>query len=159
MRPMSSETLNEACKIAGSQTNLVRRILAIYPASKIMPPAIWAWVKSGRADRPPADYVLPISKAVDWQITPHQLRPDIYPHPCDGMPKPGHLSNECVVMLPMPIVNETHIHDSEHVGLVSGVVEHLTPPSIEEFNAAQLMSARMDAMSSALGVVPLEDAT
>jgi len=140
---MSSEALNEACKIAGSQTNLVRRILAICPDSKIMPPAIWAWVKSGRADRPPAEYVLPIAQAVDWQITPHQLRTDLYPHPCDGMPKPEHISNECVMLRPMPIVNE-------HVGPASGVVEHLTPPSIEDFNAAQLVSARMDAMHSAL---------
>ncbi|OGT01860.1 MAG: hypothetical protein A2143_02250 [Gallionellales bacterium RBG_16_57_15] len=150
MRSMSSKYIRAAVDLCGNQPNLVRRIMAKHPHLKIMPSYLFAWMKANRADRPPAEYVLPIAEAVDWQITPHQLRTDLYPHQCDGMPKPGHIINECVVMRTMPIVNELHIHDSEHVGLVSGVVEHTTP--LEDFNAAQIMSARMDAMSSALGV-------
>jgi DNA-binding transcriptional regulator YdaS (Cro superfamily) len=31
-------------------------------------------------------YVISVSQAVDWRVTPHELRPDIYPHPEDGLP-------------------------------------------------------------------------
>ena len=33
-----------------------------------------------------ADRVLTACEAVNWQVTPHQLRPDLYPHPQDGLP-------------------------------------------------------------------------
>lgn len=33
-----------------------------------------------------AERVLAISTATNWQVTPHQLRPDIYPNPQDGLP-------------------------------------------------------------------------
>jgi DNA-binding transcriptional regulator YdaS (Cro superfamily) len=35
----------------------------------------------------PAERVLAIAEATDWQVTPYQIRPDIYPHPLDGLPK------------------------------------------------------------------------
>lgn len=34
----------------------------------------------------PAERVIAISEAALWKVTPHQLRPDIYPHPHDGLP-------------------------------------------------------------------------
>lgn len=34
----------------------------------------------------PVDRVLDVCRAVAWQVTPHQLRPDIYPNPTDGIP-------------------------------------------------------------------------
>lgn len=34
----------------------------------------------------PSEKVIPSSKAVDWVVTPHRLRPDLYPHPNDGLP-------------------------------------------------------------------------
>ncbi|HIF5901742.1 TPA: transcriptional regulator [Raoultella ornithinolytica] len=34
----------------------------------------------------PGELVLKVSKAVEWQVTPHELRPDLYPNPTDGMP-------------------------------------------------------------------------
>jgi DNA-binding transcriptional regulator YdaS (Cro superfamily) len=34
-----------------------------------------------------SERVLAISAATDYQVTPHQLRPDIYPHPSDGLPE------------------------------------------------------------------------
>jgi DNA-binding transcriptional regulator YdaS (Cro superfamily) len=34
----------------------------------------------------PAERVLAIAEATDWQITPYQIRPDLYPHPNDGLP-------------------------------------------------------------------------
>ncbi|MDP3088846.1 MAG: YdaS family helix-turn-helix protein [Methylotenera sp.] len=33
------------------------------------------------------DSALKVSAATDWQVTPHELRPDIYPHPHDGLPE------------------------------------------------------------------------
>jgi DNA-binding transcriptional regulator YdaS (Cro superfamily) len=33
-----------------------------------------------------AERVIAISMATNWQVTPHELRPDIYPHPQDGLP-------------------------------------------------------------------------
>jgi hypothetical protein len=33
--------------------------------------------------------VLNAAAATDWQVTPHDWRPDLYPHPDDGMPKAG----------------------------------------------------------------------
>ena len=34
----------------------------------------------------PPQYVLPICKSSAWELTPHQLRPDLYPYPQDAMP-------------------------------------------------------------------------
>lgn len=35
--------------------------------------------------------VLEAAAATGWDVTPHDWRPDLYPHPDDGMPKPGNL--------------------------------------------------------------------
>ncbi|GER63374.1 hypothetical protein CSC35_0139 [Enterobacter hormaechei] len=35
----------------------------------------------------PGELVLKVSKAVDWQVTPNELRPDLYPNPKDGLPQ------------------------------------------------------------------------
>ncbi len=34
----------------------------------------------------PAERVLGVAEAAEWRVTPHQLRPDLYPHPDDGLP-------------------------------------------------------------------------
>lgn len=34
----------------------------------------------------PAERVIAIAEAADYAVTPHQLRPDIYPDPLDGLP-------------------------------------------------------------------------
>jgi DNA-binding transcriptional regulator YdaS (Cro superfamily) len=34
----------------------------------------------------PAERVLPVCAQEDWRITPHLLRPDLYPNPSDGLP-------------------------------------------------------------------------
>jgi DNA-binding transcriptional regulator YdaS (Cro superfamily) len=33
-----------------------------------------------------SEKVIPVAKATHWQCTPHDLRPDLYPHPNDGLP-------------------------------------------------------------------------
>lgn len=37
-------------------------------------------------DRVPAEKVISLCAADGWQVTPHQLRPDLYPHADDGLP-------------------------------------------------------------------------
>jgi hypothetical protein len=34
----------------------------------------------------PAQYVLPLCEASGWEITPHMLRPDLYPNADDALP-------------------------------------------------------------------------
>lgn len=34
-----------------------------------------------------AEMVRPVSEVTNWQVTPHKLRPDLYPHPLDGLPE------------------------------------------------------------------------
>ena len=34
----------------------------------------------------PPDRVLAVAAALDWRVTPHELRPDLYPYPTDGLP-------------------------------------------------------------------------
>lgn len=46
--------------------------------------AVYKWEKS---ERIPSEYVLTIAAATHYQVTPHELRPDIYPHPLDGLPR------------------------------------------------------------------------
>ena len=35
----------------------------------------------------PDGRVLEVCYGFDWAVTPHELRPDIYPHPDDGLPE------------------------------------------------------------------------
>lgn len=37
-------------------------------------------------EKVPAERVLGVAEANEWRVTPHQLRPDLYPHPDDGLP-------------------------------------------------------------------------
>ncbi|EEU4016615.1 helix-turn-helix domain-containing protein [Escherichia coli] len=34
----------------------------------------------------PASRVLQLCEIMAWEVTPHELRPDIYPNPTDGLP-------------------------------------------------------------------------
>lgn len=40
------------------------------------------WLRDGV----PAKHVIDLCADVAFEVTPHQLRPDIYPHPDDGLP-------------------------------------------------------------------------
>lgn len=37
-------------------------------------------------DRVPPHKVLAVCRLLDFRVTPHQLAPDFYPHPDDGLP-------------------------------------------------------------------------
>jgi DNA-binding transcriptional regulator YdaS (Cro superfamily) len=43
-------------------------------------------VSKWRANGVPAERVIELCSFTDFQVTPHHLRPDIYPHPDDGLP-------------------------------------------------------------------------
>jgi DNA-binding transcriptional regulator YdaS (Cro superfamily) len=36
-----------------------------------------------------AERVLKVAEATGWRVRPNDLRPDLYPHPEDGMPRGG----------------------------------------------------------------------
>ncbi len=70
--------LDTAVHIAGGQSALAAKI-------GVKQAHVWNWLnRQGR--KVPADKVLSVSAAIEWEVTPHELRPDIYPHPTDGLP-------------------------------------------------------------------------
>lgn len=68
------DALNRAVALAG--------VAPIAKACGISPQAVSQW------DIVPAEKgrVLNVAEATNWQVTPHELRPDIYRHPDDGLP-------------------------------------------------------------------------
>jgi hypothetical protein len=67
-----------------NKTRLVNALTALKPESKVTTSHIYNWI--ARDEKVPADWVLALSECVDWKVTPHQLRPDLYPHKDDGLP-------------------------------------------------------------------------
>ncbi|HGJ5879642.1 MAG TPA: transcriptional regulator [Arsenophonus nasoniae] len=68
--------------------DLQNKIFAITTQSELgrklgkRPQTISVWFRN----RVPAECVFSMAKVLEWQITPHELRPDIYPNPTDGIP-------------------------------------------------------------------------
>lgn len=83
---MSKQTLSKAVDLAGGQAQLARGIRARMPGSKIGQVHVWGWLNQVKIEVPPADTVLPIADFLGWQMTPHDLRPDLYPNPTDALP-------------------------------------------------------------------------
>jgi hypothetical protein len=83
---MSLESLKKAVALADGQVALAIGIRACLPSSKVSQAHIWKWLNRAICEVPPCEYVIPICKALDWQITPNELRADLYPHPHDGLP-------------------------------------------------------------------------
>lgn len=69
--------LTKAIKSAGTATKLAAML-----GIKSMSVSRW---KNRYQGVVPADRVLPIFMATG--VTPHELRPDLYPNPSDGLPK------------------------------------------------------------------------
>jgi len=67
---MTTEALETAIGIAGGQTALGRLIGKDQKS-------IWAWLNTTK--QVPAEFAIPIEKAVEGKVTRHELRPDIYP--------------------------------------------------------------------------------
>lgn len=72
--------------MAGGQAHLARGIRERIPGSKISQVHVWGWLNSVQMEVPPPDAVLPICDFLGWRMTPHRLRPDLYPNPTDALP-------------------------------------------------------------------------
>lgn len=71
----------------GGQVALAAAICRVKPGSRVGQGHVWKWLNALKGETPPPEYVITIAEVTDWQVTPHQLRDDIYPHPLDGMPR------------------------------------------------------------------------
>lgn len=83
---MSKESLQQAVELAEGQAQLARGIRQYLPGSKIGQVHVWGWLNTVKVEVPPAEVVLPIAKYLNYRLSPHQLRPDLYPNPGDGLP-------------------------------------------------------------------------
>lgn len=83
---MSKETLQKAVDLAGGQAHLARGIRDRIVGSKIGQVHVWGWLNSVKFEVPPAEVVLAIADFLEYRVTPHDLRPDLYPNPSDAMP-------------------------------------------------------------------------
>jgi DNA-binding transcriptional regulator YdaS (Cro superfamily) len=73
----SAPPFERVCRAIGSYA----AVGAIF-APPVSPQGVSKWADAGI----PSERVLAISKATGYQVTPHELRPDLYPHPDDGLP-------------------------------------------------------------------------
>lgn len=80
---MSKLFLEKIVGLAGGQASLAN-VLAT-EEEPIKQAHVWNWINK-TANGIPERHVIRACKSVDWQVTPHELRPDIYPHPHDGLP-------------------------------------------------------------------------
>lgn len=64
-------------KITGlaTQTEIAKRV-------GVKPQAVSLWIKNGV----PPYKVIPFCRALSWDVTPHQVDPELYPNPTDGLP-------------------------------------------------------------------------
>ncbi|SPP30974.1 hypothetical protein ARAF_0076 [Arsenophonus endosymbiont of Aleurodicus floccissimus] len=68
--------------------DLQNKIFAITTQSELgrkfgkRPQTISVWFKN----HVPAECVFSMAKALEWEVTPHELRPDLYLNPIDGIP-------------------------------------------------------------------------
>lgn len=74
------EHLQRAIDLAGNPSKLAEKVEGKTTASHV-----FNWLNRDRGGVSPSS-VIAVCRAVDFQVTPHQLRPDIYPNEADGMP-------------------------------------------------------------------------
>lgn len=48
------------------------------------PQSVFNWIKNNKV---PAERVIQLCALGGWVVSPHQLRPDLYPNKTDGLPK------------------------------------------------------------------------
>jgi DNA-binding transcriptional regulator YdaS (Cro superfamily) len=70
--------IERAVAAAGGQAELARRLTVIMSKPKpVTQQQVWNWLF--RDSEVPAEYIIPIEKAIESAVTRHELRPDIYP--------------------------------------------------------------------------------
>ncbi|BDH46431.1 hypothetical protein TUM12370_24750 [Salmonella enterica subsp. enterica serovar Choleraesuis] len=62
--------------ICGSQSELARRL-----GKNSQTVSVWFRTQVASTE------VIKTSRALEWRVTPHELRPDLYPNPTDGLPR------------------------------------------------------------------------
>lgn len=75
---METTPLQRVIEIKKSQT-------ALADAIGVKQAHIWNWLNRDGGRVPPSK-VIAVSRAVSWAVTPHELRPDVYPNATDGLP-------------------------------------------------------------------------
>lgn len=68
--------LEKAVELAGGQAELARKLSDVMDR-KILQQHVWNWLN--RDSQLPAEYVIPVEKAVDGKVSRHDLRSDLYP--------------------------------------------------------------------------------
>lgn len=79
------EPLRAAINLVGGQAKLAEKVSERLPGEdRVGHTAVANWLQRGQV---PAERVIDIAHATSFRVTPHQLRPDLYPHPDDGLPE------------------------------------------------------------------------
>jgi DNA-binding transcriptional regulator YdaS (Cro superfamily) len=79
----SKDAIIRAVSTAGGQSELARKLKAL--GRKISQQSISAWIRAGRLPDG-KDWGIWIARAVDFDVTPHQLDPVTYENAWDGLP-------------------------------------------------------------------------
>lgn len=80
---MSKYFLERIIQLVDTQVALAS--LLNTPDDPIKQAHVWGWLNKTK-EGIPAKHVIKACSLVNFQVTPHQLRPDLYPHPEDGLP-------------------------------------------------------------------------
>ncbi|CAM3716292.1 hypothetical protein BS639_17005 [Rouxiella silvae] len=78
MSTKSKNITHEAVRAIGSISAVSRR----FDFKSVQSVANWI-----NHDQVPAERVIQLCAWGNWKVTPHELRPDIYPNPGDGVPE------------------------------------------------------------------------
>jgi DNA-binding transcriptional regulator YdaS (Cro superfamily) len=76
-----TEALERAVCIARGQSELKRRLTNL--GKRVSQQSISLWRKAGEL---PAGWAIWVARAVEFEVTPHELDPVGYPNPWDGLP-------------------------------------------------------------------------
>lgn len=74
------EHLARAVALVGNQNKL-----ALACGGKTKPAHVYNWLNRD-SKGVPGDKAIAVARATNFEVTPHQLRPDLYPNPTDGIP-------------------------------------------------------------------------
>lgn len=75
--------MNEALKEKISELMTQAAIGAHFDISS---QAVGKWLRGGRI---PPGRILPLCQLLNWKVTPHEIAPQSYPNPTDGLPNGG----------------------------------------------------------------------
>lgn len=79
------DALNKVIDIfSGNKSALAKRLAERSGNEKLVSVHITNWIE--RDKKVPAEYVIPLADICDYAVTPHELRPDLYPLPHDCVP-------------------------------------------------------------------------